>query len=220
MFGMVLLWVFIFVFIYYFNKEDKEEQKDFIPSKKRDKKRVLLEKIYDKDFSKEDRRKIYEKYRYQCFKCGSKKNLTIDHHMPLTLGYGLSEENAVLLCKKCNSQKSNKLPLEFYTKKQLENLQQKYGVKTDYTLKRIKKKELESNLSRLKNILHGKDYIAFDYLGKKIHGIAMGLFEEREKAYNKRVDIYLKVLEGKDINLYLLRNIKELYIHNKDKGSE
>lgn len=55
-----------------------------------------------------------EAFNHECFKCGSKDNLHIDHHRPLYKGYGLSLDNAVLLCKACNLSKSTKDPEVFY----------------------------------------------------------------------------------------------------------
>ncbi len=43
-----------------------------------------------------------------CVLCGSKDKLCIDHLLPLSLGYGLAPDNAVILCQSCNSSKSNK----------------------------------------------------------------------------------------------------------------
>jgi CRISPR/Cas system Type II protein with McrA/HNH and RuvC-like nuclease domain len=51
----------------------------------------------------------------KCFKCKDKKDLTIDHHYPLSQGFGLSISNAVPLCRKCNSKKGIKDPVDFYT---------------------------------------------------------------------------------------------------------
>lgn len=58
-----------------------------------------------------------------CFKCKTGKSLTLDHHYPLSKGYPLSIENAVILCKSCNSSKSVKLPYEFYTKDELNSVE-------------------------------------------------------------------------------------------------
>lgn len=57
-----------------------------------------------------------------CFNCKSKNNLCIDHHYPLSKGNGLAIDNAVLLCKSCNSKKFIKSPKEFYNKKQIREI--------------------------------------------------------------------------------------------------
>jgi len=41
-------------------------------------------------------------------------DLCIDHHKPLSKGYPLTRENAVVLCRSCNCSKGNKLPEDFY----------------------------------------------------------------------------------------------------------
>lgn len=45
-----------------------------------------------------------------CVLCGTEKNLTVDHVKPLSRGHGLYPGNAVVLCRSCNSTKSNKHP--------------------------------------------------------------------------------------------------------------
>lgn len=56
----------------------------------------------------------------ECVLCGSKENLAVDHMLPVSKGYGLRPGNAVILCKSCNSRKSNKvlqeLPIEIQSK--------------------------------------------------------------------------------------------------------
>ena len=67
---------------------------------------------------------IRSRFNHQCFNCGASDKLEIDHHMPLSLGYGLTPQNAVLLCGICNNKKSNRLPEEFYTAEQISRLAQ------------------------------------------------------------------------------------------------
>ena len=50
----------------------------------------------------------------QCFNCKSIDNLCIDHHRPLSKGYPLSLNNAVILCNSCNTSKGAKTPEDFY----------------------------------------------------------------------------------------------------------
>lgn len=63
-----------------------------------------------------------------CAKCGGTNKLCIDHHLPLSRGYGLSIKNAVLLCNSCNSKKYVKLPNKFYTKRELFIIEQKLKI--------------------------------------------------------------------------------------------
>lgn len=65
---------------------------------------------------------VYEKFQSKCFKCDSLDRLQIDHHYPLSKGFGLTLDNAVLLCKSCNVSKSNHDPESFYTADELERL--------------------------------------------------------------------------------------------------
>lgn len=52
-----------------------------------------------------------------CVLCGSTENLSKEHVLPLSKGYGLKPGNAVITCKSCNSSKNDKyiteLPLEW-----------------------------------------------------------------------------------------------------------
>lgn len=71
--------------------------------------------------------KIFEN---KCFNCGNPKQLEIDHHKPLSKGFGLSRTNAVILCRKCNSSKGIRNPEEFYTKEQIQLLEESYNILT------------------------------------------------------------------------------------------
>lgn len=94
--------------------------------------REELKRKLDGNFSKNDKDYIYEKFNNRCFKCGNKNDLTIDHHIPLKCGIGLKIDkkkyNAVLLCRRCNNKKNNKMPEEFYNKIELELLKNKFNV--------------------------------------------------------------------------------------------
>jgi 5-methylcytosine-specific restriction endonuclease McrA len=69
-----------------------------------------------------DQKITYRLFDNKCFNCDSIKKLCIDHHYPASKGFGLSLDNAVLLCNSCNSSKNNKLPHEFYSNSKLEQL--------------------------------------------------------------------------------------------------
>ena len=66
-------------------------------------------------FSADQVQQVLEQFGARCFKCGNTETLSIDHHMPLVLGHALEFGNAVVLCRKCNSRKKDKLPEKFYT---------------------------------------------------------------------------------------------------------
>lgn len=86
--------------------------------RRRERKRYL-----DMQFTHEDLQRVYERFDFKCFNCGSASNLCIDHHRPLSLGYGLTLNNAVLLCRACNASKSNRMPEEFYSQDKLKSLE-------------------------------------------------------------------------------------------------
>jgi 5-methylcytosine-specific restriction endonuclease McrA len=67
-------------------------------------------------------RQVLEQFNFSCFKCKSIESPQIDHHMPLVLGHALEFGNAVVLCKRCNSSKRDRLPEVFYTETELAQL--------------------------------------------------------------------------------------------------
>lgn len=83
--------------------------------RRRDKKAML-----DMSLTQADVQSLRSVFNHQCFNCGSTEYLELDHHRPLSRGYGLTHCNVVLLCKSCNSSKGNKMPEEYYTAEQLE----------------------------------------------------------------------------------------------------
>ena len=54
------------------------------------------------------RERILKKYNHKCAICGSKKNLTIDHIIPVLLGGTNDDDNLQVLCRSCNSSKGSK----------------------------------------------------------------------------------------------------------------
>lgn len=92
-----------------------------------DQRRRELARDLDASFSKDDVGEVYQRFGYQCFSCGSQDDLSIDHHRPLSAGYPLNKENAVLLCISCNASKRDQNPEEFYSRTQLEVLNG-YGI--------------------------------------------------------------------------------------------
>lgn len=217
---IILFWLLFFVVIYLLFNSSKEEKKDIFLRKERpEHKREYFEKHYDYNFSKEDRKIIFEKFNNSCFKCGSKKNLTIDHHMPLNFGYRLEEKNAVLLCKKCNNKKSNRLPQSFYTEKELKVLRDKYSVETDYDFESINKSNIEKRYEEVRMLYKGKVPVEFDYLGKRVEGFLEGIVIHKEGEFNKKNLKYMEVEEDGEINLYMIKNVKKLYIKGEEKNA-
>lgn len=73
----------------------------------------LIGKPYDSKFYRRIpinlRELILDKYNNQCNECDSEKDLEIDHIFPWSLG-GLTERsNLQVLCKPCNTKKTNKI---------------------------------------------------------------------------------------------------------------
>lgn len=51
---------------------------------------------------------VWERDNFTCQKCGSRRNLSIDHVYPESKGGELTMENCQTLCKSCNSRKGAK----------------------------------------------------------------------------------------------------------------
>lgn len=125
--------------------------------------------------------------------------------MPLSLGYGLKSNdkyNAVLLCKKCNNQKSNLLPTKFYTSSQLQILESAYDIQTHKNddvncYKNIDVKTLidlyEESL-KIKGLLY-TNYLNYLWSQKKISKYGL----KKEKIYKIYYikDHNLKIIYGK-----------------------
>lgn len=55
------------------------------------------------------RQKVLNKYQFTCCFCGAKSRLEIDHIQPVSKGGEDKMSNYQVLCKSCNSKKSNKI---------------------------------------------------------------------------------------------------------------
>ena len=88
-------------------------------------KRNALKYNLNEQYSSEDELYTRQLFNNCCACCGSTKELTIDHHYPLSKGNALTRQNAVLLCQSCNSQKQCKPPEEFYNSDVLEHIKNK-----------------------------------------------------------------------------------------------
>jgi len=56
----------------------------------------------------EVRRYVLERDRHRCNRCGSEKDLTVDHIIPLAKGGSNDLSNFQTLCRRCNSRKSDR----------------------------------------------------------------------------------------------------------------
>lgn len=68
----------------------------------------------EESYTKIDEQITFKSFEYECFNCNNKDKLHIDHHRPLIKGFGLSINNAVVLCEYCNKSKGTKNPEDFY----------------------------------------------------------------------------------------------------------
>ncbi|MCD8904222.1 hypothetical protein K2V56_01925 [Staphylococcus chromogenes] len=76
-----------------------------------------------------DSDKIYKRFENKCFNCNkdltnveTKLDKPLDHTLPVYYLWPLNTQNATLLCRECNSNKSGSWPSEFYTKEKLKKL--------------------------------------------------------------------------------------------------
>ncbi len=56
---------------------------------------------------KKTRMKVFRRDKWKCLNCHSKKQLTVDHIVPVSLGGGDGVDNLQTLCKTCNERKGN-----------------------------------------------------------------------------------------------------------------
>jgi len=124
-------------------EENKERirisQRKYAHSKKGRKKRIMYRERYrERRQQAGDARRsrlddsfvdnIFAVFDNKCFKCHSKEDLTLDHHIPLISGGVLDYSNTVLLCRKCNSGKRDRAPSDFYSCEELEAIGKIFGV--------------------------------------------------------------------------------------------
>jgi len=88
--------------------------------RRRAKKRGLNEQ-----YSVDDKKYTLALFNNCCVNCGSPHDLCIDHHIALSKGHVLTKENAVVLCRSCNSKKRAKNPEDFYSNDKLLYIEEK-----------------------------------------------------------------------------------------------
>ncbi len=80
---------------------------------------------------------IYKRFNYRCFKCEkdlrkvTAKERPLDHTLPVVFLWPLTTENATLLCREHNSEKSGKWPSAYYSDNELRQLAVLTGVQYD-----------------------------------------------------------------------------------------
>jgi len=66
---------------------------------------ICRKQLPRENISKELRERIFKKYNYVCFNCGSTERLQIDHIKSVKEGGDIEEDNLQILCKICNLKK-------------------------------------------------------------------------------------------------------------------
>ncbi len=79
----------------------------------------------------------YKRFGYRCFKCqknlrkAGAKERPLDHTLPVVYLWPLTTENATLLCREHNSEKSNQWPSDYYSDDELKKLAILTGIPYD-----------------------------------------------------------------------------------------
>ena len=87
-----------------------------------------MKKGVNEDFSAEERLACLERFNHECFKCNSKENLSVDHYRALSKGHALTQSNAIILCRSCNSSKGINDPKDYFTELEMSILEVFWGL--------------------------------------------------------------------------------------------
>jgi len=85
--------------------------------------RRALERGLGEKITKQEIAVTFQVFEYKCFNCGTTEKLSVDHFNPLSRGYVLSLNNAIILCVTCNTSKLVKSPEDFFTPLQFKRAQ-------------------------------------------------------------------------------------------------
>lgn len=103
-----------------------------------------------------DSKTIHERFGYKCFKCGKDLSTVksaierpLDQTLPIYYLFPLSTDNATLLCRDHNGEKSGKWPSEYYNPTELKKLSVITGI--DYDILQGKAFYNPDALDNLKN---------------------------------------------------------------------
>lgn len=103
---------------------------------------------------------IWEKFGKKCFKCQidipTSKHMNLDHTRPLALLWPL-DKTATCLCKACNSAKSDKPPIEFYSEDEIQKLSTLTGISVEDL------KDPSPNLSAISKIIADLDWLMLTF---------------------------------------------------------
>lgn len=166
---------------------------------------VLVRKLLDEKWiyhefrqEKDDEfdRHIWEKFDKSCFKCGKKLGnpleMHLDHTMPLAALWPLSD-NATCLCSDCNSKKSDKFPIDFYTENELQEL----GKITGLSDEELKRRSI--NTDAVDELIDQIEWFFDDFLDKEDY--------QKERDGKKVADLIVQAIQDRidesdfDINL-------------------
>jgi 5-methylcytosine-specific restriction endonuclease McrA len=114
---------------YYQNKHNDDY---ILKRRSRVRKRKALKRLVEESYKPHDETFTRSLFGHRCFNCKTDQKLQIDHHYPLSSGFALTVDNAVLLCAFCNNSKHNKMPEEFYPKDKLQLLEYLLALATAY----------------------------------------------------------------------------------------
>jgi len=145
--------------------------------------------------------KIWNRFGRKCFRCNSPVKLTafqLDHTRPLAYLWPI-DEHATCLCGKCNNEKKEKFPVDFYSPQELVRLSRVTGLPVGD----LQKKEL--NEQELNRILDQLPTFARDWEPRTFMATARKVRELRSD-----IDLF-KVLKSRDRAGYnrLIKELKE-----------
>lgn len=106
----------------------KKKSAEVFPGQRQKEKRALWGRYQLSALERHYKAKFFDVFGNRCFKCGAVELppqrgkmpvLCVDHHVPMALGGHLEPGNLVVLCRRCNELKLDRLPEDFYTSEEL-----------------------------------------------------------------------------------------------------
>ena len=224
MYNVILFWLVVFALIYLFTREEKEKREgdgaEEMNTLKEPCKREEIANLLKDGLGEDEKKAEMERFKNECFNCGSKEELGFDHHLPLSKGYPLKSievgSNVVVLCRKCNEKKGNKLPQDFYSEDKLKELEE-LGVKShlyysSVRIERIEELLISGKLEVLKRAMEAGGRVSFTYLDQgqilfleeRVEEIPVKLYSKRRLercGYPFRHDWYMEGRSGRYYNV-------------------